>query len=128
MTKIGIVTWLFSCLLIAYLSFGLGLRAGQRVDEQDTKVAKNSVQALLAFNRVQDVRRWEGLLTRGCTRQAIRALDIAQDKETELVAEFFRGKIEPSVAKYIKNRDSGFLEKLKSFKSKYGDRWYEEEC
>ena len=60
--------------------------------------------------------------------QVTKAIDVAEDEDMELLAEFFKGKLDAATIKYVADRDSILVEQLKTFKSKYGKGWSEEEC
>jgi hypothetical protein len=83
---------------------------------------------MLAFNRLQDERRWKSLPRNGCLRQATKSIDVAQDKDAELLAHFLRGNLDKGIVKYINDRDPALIGELKTFKSKYGSSWSEENC
>ena len=106
----------------------LGVREGQRAEFTDAAVKIDSVQAMLAFNRLEDERYWKNLLEKKCFAQAARALDVARDKDTELLAEFLRGKLDRGIVKYINDRDPALIGELRTFKSRYGNSWTEEDC
>ena len=101
---------------------------GQRSMLKGMSVQLDSVQTKLAFNRLLDERHWKDLLAKGCATQAAKALDVAEDKDMELLAEFFNGKLDASAIKYVTDRDTTLAEQLKSYKSKYGRSWSEAEC
>lgn len=118
----------FSCVVVAAIAFAIGESMGQRSMLKGMSVQLDSVQTTLAFNRLLDERHWKDLLAKGCTAQVAKALDVAEDKDMELLAEFFNGKLDASAIKYVTDRDSALAEQLKSYKSKYGRSWSEEEC
>jgi hypothetical protein len=120
--------WILAFILIGALSFGLGVVEGRRAGLSVVRVNVDSVQAMLAFNRLSDERHWEDLLANGCVDQAKKALDVAQDQDTKLLSEFMDGKIDQSTIKYINDRDGKLLGQLKYFRSKYGNSWDEDPC
>ena len=126
------IKWILGCLLIGVASFFVGDSFGQRAMLRafSPEYARqyNGVQAVLAFNRLGDERHWEYLLENGCIAQAKKAIDVAQDKDTELLAEFYRGSLDQSTLKYIRDRDPTLESRLKTFKSKYGNSWTEDAC
>jgi hypothetical protein len=89
----------------------------------------DSVQASLAFNRILDERRWLEMLAKGCTTPVAKALDVALDKEMELLAGYVaNARLDADAIRYISERDPTLLAEVKSFKSKYGRSWSEESC
>lgn len=102
---------------------------GQRSMLGAMSLQLTSVQADLAFNRLIDERHWKTLLANGCEAQATKAIDVSEDQDMELLAEFFlKGKVDAAAIKYVTDRDPTLIAQLKSFKSKYGQGWSEEEC
>ena len=115
--------------MVIVVVFLIGSSVGQRSMIKMMSVELNSVQGMLAFNRLLDERKQQLLLNRGCITQASYAVDIAQDKDMELLSEFFtRGQLDERSLKYIALRDPKLLSELKNFKSKYGNTWVEPEC
>ncbi|MGH6889657.1 MAG: hypothetical protein ACREHF_10745 [Rhizomicrobium sp.] len=128
MTGRSIIAFAIGCVLAGAACFVLGVRETRKSDFTDLNILNDSTQAMLAFNRVQDERHWEHLLKNNCIRQAAKAIDVAQDKDAELLARLLRGQIDKDVLIYIQKRDPAVIGELKTFKSKYGNSWYEEEC
>jgi hypothetical protein len=120
--------WILALILIGALSFGLGFLDGRRAGFSAVGVNVDSVQAMLAFNRLLDERHWGSLLANGCVSQAKKALDVAQDQDTELLSELVQRKVDQRTLKYIGDRDSSLLAQLKYFRSKYGSSWDEAPC
>jgi hypothetical protein len=124
----GVVKWLIACVILAAAAFAAGESMGQRKILSAMNVQLDSVQTSLAFNRLVEERAWKSLLTRGCVDQAVKAIDVAEDMELELLAGFFNGTLDASAIKYVSDRDPLLIGQLKTFKSKYGRSWLEEEC
>jgi hypothetical protein len=124
----GIVKWIIGCSVAAAVFFAIGDSVGQRAMLKGMNVQLDSTQASLAFNRLLDERHWNDLLAKGCVAQAKQALDVAIDKDTELLAGFFKDGLDVAAMKYISDRDPALVEQLKTFKSKYGQSWSEDEC
>jgi hypothetical protein len=120
--------WIVGCVVAAAIAFVVGDSVGQRTMLKGMRVQLDGTQASLAFNRLLDERHWKELLEKGCVAQAAKALDVAEDKDMELLAGFIRGKLDDAAIKYISDRDPGLIEQLKLFKSKYGSTWSEEAC
>lgn len=123
-----IVLWSLVTLFVAVLSFLLGSSTGQRAMLRIFSVRYDGIQAMLAFNRLDDERHWEALLKNGCTAQAMKSLAIAQDQDLELLAGFYKGQLDQDTLNYIQARDPTLLPRLKTFHSKYGNEWTEGPC
>jgi len=127
-TNKSVVKWLTACVVLIAVAFAVGESMGQRKMLAAMNVQLDSAQASLAFNRLVDERAWKSLLSRGCITQATKALDIAEDKDMELLAGLFNGKVDAAAIKYVADRDPLLVGQLKTFKSKYGSSWSEDEC
>jgi hypothetical protein len=110
------------------ISFAVGDSMGQRAMLSAARVGLDGVQASLTYNRLDDERKLKSWLVKGCVQQAQSELDFQVDQDTRLLAEFFKGKLDPSYRKYVSDRDPGLVASLSAFKSKYGVRWEEPEC
>jgi hypothetical protein len=111
------------------LGFLAGTISERRISFGWHRVQLNNVQAMLAFNHLQGDRELKTFLAKGCISPAIELVDIAEDKETELIAGFYVSRqIDGSTLKYMSSRDPEIVEKLKAFKSKYGSSWRNPEC
>jgi putative effector of murein hydrolase len=110
------------------IAFAIGESMGQRSMLAGINAQLDSVQASLIFNRLLDARKLKSLLAKGCIEQAAQAVDVAEDKDMELLAGFVNGKLDASTTKYISDRNPNLLDELKTFKSKYGRSWSETEC
>ena len=124
----GVMMWVFGCIVLAAAAFAVGESMGQRSMLGAMSVQLNSAQTNLAFNRLLDERHWKSLLAKDCVVQVTKAIDVAEDEDMELLAEFFKGKLDAATIKDVTDRDSILVEQLKTFKSKYGKGWSEEEC
>jgi len=124
--KLGILT--IVVLILIGGSFAVGSNFGQRLMLARTTPELNGVQAMLAFNRIQDERHLQSLISRGCTDQAAAFLDYSEDKDMQLLSGFLKGKIDADTLKYVHDRDSNLVDTLKTFKSKYGSSWFEKAC
>ena len=114
--------------ILLAIVFGLGMKIGMNYISGQVDSELNSVQVMLAFNRILDGRQIESLLSRGCSAQALEKTKIAIDQDTKLIASLYKGRLNQKAGTYITNRDPDFLHKLGEFKSKYGDSWQEPEC
>lgn len=110
------------------VAFAVGESLGQHSMIAGMSVQLDGTQAMLAFNRLDDERQLQTLLSKGCVTQAQSQLDYYEDRDTKLLSEFFKGKLDPETRKYVSDRDSKLAESLSSFRSKYGDRWDEPAC
>ena len=124
----SVVKWLIACGAMVAIAFVVGESMGQRKMLSVMSVQLASVQTSLAFNRLANEREWTTLLARGCNAQAAKALDIAEDKDMELLAGLFNEKPDAAAIKYVSDRDPLLLGQLKAFKSKYGSSWSVDEC
>ncbi len=89
----------------------------------------NGTQAMLAFNRLDDERRVQSLLGAGCIPAAQKQLDIDEDQNKGLLAEFFSDRTLPAWARrYVLERDPNLAKNLATFKSKYGNVWEQPDC
>jgi hypothetical protein len=127
-SKQRIMVVVLVCGFAVAAAFAIGKSLGQRSMLAAMNVQLDSVQATLAFNRLLDERQLKSLLARGCIEQVAKAIDVAEDKDMELLAGFFNGKIDASAKKYVLDRDPNLVNELKTFKSKYGRSWSEMEC
>lgn len=123
-------TWFVAigCALAVVISFAIGERQGQRSMLAAARVDLNGVQAMLAFNRLQDERELQLMLSKGCVDQARSMIGYNEDQNMQLLAGFVKGKLNPEDVKYITDRDPKLLSSLNTFKSKYGARWEVPEC
>jgi hypothetical protein len=115
-------------LVLIACAFAVGASFGQRTMLARATPELNGVQAMLAFNRIQDQRHLQSLLSQGCTDQAAAFIDYTKDKDMALLAGFLKGKIDADTLKYVSDRDPNLVEELKTFKSKYGTSWMEKAC
>ena len=125
-SKLGILT--IVVLILIGAAFAVGSNFGQRLMLTRTTPELNGVQAMLAFNRIQDERHLQSLISRGCTDQAVAFLDYSEDKDMQLLSGFLNGKIDAGTLKYVRDRDSNLVDTLKTFKSKYESSWFEKAC
>lgn len=109
-------------------TFAVGARHGQQAMFRRATAELNGVQAMLAFNRIQDERHVRQLISQGCTDQAAEFVDYTNDQNMELLSGFVKRKIDSDTLKYLADRDPGILEELKTFKSRYGSSWMEKPC
>jgi hypothetical protein len=114
--------------ILLVCAFLIGEKLGQRAMLRRATVELNGVQAMLAFNRVQDERHVQELMSQGCTAQAEEFIGYTNDKNMELLSGFVQGRIDSGTLKYIADRDSRILVELKTFKSRYGNAWMEKPC
>ena len=130
MQRSRIKTWIgaIGCVLAIVISFAIGDSLGQRSMLAVARVDLNSVQAMLAFNRLQDERELQLMLSKGCVAQVQSLLSYDEDQDMQLLAGFVKGKLNPEDVKYIADRDPKLLSSLSTFKSKYGSRWEIPEC
>ena len=111
------------------VAFLVGDSVGQRSMLSVMRTQLDSIQGVMAFNRLLDERKLQMLLARGCVTQSSYVVDVAQDKDMELLSGFFmHGQLDAPAIKYIADRDPKLLGELKTFKSKYGNSWAEPEC
>src|SRR5579872_3245663 len=96
-----VIKWILGCVLVAVISFLIGSSLGQRAMLGRLNQQLDSVQASLAFNRLLDERHWGDLLSKGCVAQVEKAVDVAADKDMELLAGFIDGKVDAATIKYI---------------------------
>lgn len=117
---------LFVALMAA--SYALGLSVGERKAFAQATVLMNGAQADLAYNRIVDERKMVLILSKGCMSQLQDKLAVNVDQGTALLAEFFKGQLDPDSIKYISDCDPELVKSLATFKSKYGDSWVEKAC
>jgi len=117
-----------ACVLALAIIWVVALRVAYKLTSRRFDQVLIGVQANLAFNRLIDDRRMAFLLSKGCIDQAKRHVDINQDQDTELLAEFYKTGLPPEAIQYINLRDSKLLSTLGTFKSRYGMRWTEKVC
>ena len=111
-------------LVIAIASFRFGVRTERRQLNQ----ALYSTQAMLWFNHLLQFREIEDHLAKGCAPEALEATRIAIDQEMQLLADFHNNSGDPSVDKYISDRDPRLLSQLGGFKGKYVGTWPKPRC
>jgi len=124
--KAGLVA--LGIVIVIVASFVGGLYVGERWAIANLSVELDSTQAMLAFNRILVERRMQSLLTKGCMDAAMKEMEIDEDQDTRLLAEFFQGKLTPWTRKYVSDRDPDLVKTLSTFKSKYGDMWQQPDC
>ena len=110
------------------VAYALGWRMGERKAFAQSQILMNGAQADLLFNRIVDEREMVSMLSKGCIPQTRRHLSIDVDQDTALLAEFYRGPLDPQSVSYIVEHDPGLLKSLATFKSKYGKSWMEAAC
>lgn len=104
-------------------AFAIGESVGQRRMLSVANSQLTGVQAMLAFNRLLDDRELKSLLASGCVAQAVLSVDIANDKDMQILADFFKGPLDPDARSYVMARDPKLIGELATFKSKYGQKW-----
>lgn len=114
--------------VLVVIAFAIGNSFGQRSMLKAFSLQYDDVQAMLAYNQLDDDRQLQVLLSKGCVTQAQRYLDFYEDRETRLLSEFFKGKLDLETIKYVTDRDPKLVASLSTFKSKYGSRWDEPDC
>ena len=110
------------------IGYWIGMDHSMKFLSRQLVIELNSNQAMLEYDRIQDARKINLLLSRGCVSEALAKTDITVDMNTTLLADQFKGKLNPSVSKYISDSDPDLLRSLNGFKSKYGGSWPEKEC
>lgn len=70
----------------------------------------------------------QSLLSKGCSEAALKEMNIDEDQDTELLAEFFKGKLPAWTRKYVSDRGPDLVKTLSTFKSKYGSTWEQPDC
>lgn len=124
--KVALVALYVVSVLIAFLS-GVTLSYKQSTEVFASGLAET--QAMLWFNHLQQFREIESdLEMKGCEKIALEKTKIAIDGELKLLSSFHREYPDSTINKYISDRDSELLDKLKNFKSKYGDSWTIPQC
>ncbi len=119
----------FGVVATAGLCFLAGLYVGGRSAIRALGYELNGTQAMLAFNRLDDERRVQSLLGAGCIPAAQKQLDIDEDQNKALLAEFFSDRTLPAWARrYVLERDPNLAKNLATFKSKYGNVWEQPDC
>lgn len=114
--------------ILVVVAFAVGDSLGQRSMLKAFGPQYDGVQAMLAYNQLDDDRRLQALLSKGCVAQAQSFLDFYEDRETRLLSEFFKGDLDRGTIKYVTDRDPKLVASLSTFKSKYGSRWDEPDC
>lgn len=118
---------LVAVLLLA-CAFAIGMRFERRTMYQQATAELNGVQAMLAFNRMQDERHVRELLSQGCATQAAELLDYLTDQDMGVLSDVIKRRIDSDTSKYLTDRDPKILVELMTFKSKYGTAWMEKPC
>ncbi len=109
-------------------AFAVGAGFGQRTMLRRATVELNGVQAMLAFNRIQDERHVRGLISQDCRDQAVEFIDYTNDQNMEVLSDLVKKGIDADTLKYLADREPAILTELKTFKSKYGKSWMEKPC
>lgn len=120
------VTVFITIILIAGMAIGVRYLQDQTRAERNASL--DSVQIMLAFNRILEARQLESLLAKNCVAQALKKIDIGIDQNTKLIRELSKKALSTDVSEYITDRDPDFILKLDEFNSKYGDSWEEPDC
>ncbi|HEY1707239.1 MAG TPA: hypothetical protein VGG10_03170 [Rhizomicrobium sp.] len=115
------------CLICGILLFVAGDSVGERTAYRKFAVGLSSVQAMLAFNRLEDERNWRSLLAKNCLSQLATELDANQNEEMMELAQF-EDRIDAGTIKYIDARAPGLRSQLRTFKNKNSNGWSEAQC
>jgi hypothetical protein len=118
------LVWIISVLIALGAGWALGRHSMRVAATQDLR----SIQAILAYNRIDEERRLARLIARGCISQAAEEIDFSSDKDQELLAHYLQEGVTAHAEKYISDRDPQLLGQLRSFKSKYGNVRAEKAC
>jgi len=118
----------FAAVVAAALSFVIGDSFGQRSMLRQAHVQVEGIQAMLLVDRIVEERKIKSLLMRGCTKEAITAVDINENSDLKLLASYLAKELDQGTIDYINHHDPNMLNELKTFKSKYGDKWPVVEC
>ena len=125
MKRIAIgVFFSLSLVAAAAIGFAVGSRSMRRYAGSEL----DATQASLAFNHLQRYQELESDLQNGCAKEAMFKADVSVDQELALLASFFSRNQPAWVIEYVSIRDPTLLNRLKTFKSKYGTRWSEPKC
>jgi hypothetical protein len=117
-----------SFLVAIALSLAAGESLGQRSMLKGLKIQLDGVQAMLLADRIIEERKLKSLLARGCTTDALNAVNITENSDMKLLAEFVGANLDQPSLQYISSRSPGFLDEVKSFKSSYRVSWSEVTC
>ncbi|MGH8213558.1 MAG: hypothetical protein ACREPP_10070 [Rhodanobacteraceae bacterium] len=115
-------------LLTAVIALVIGIRLGARSQFRQSAKELDSVQAMMAFNRISDERNMQHLLSKGCIDQAKQWVDFYYDVNMRILADKYRIGITPDVTDYINKRDPDILNSLSEFKSKFRSSWVQKAC
>ena len=118
----------FGIAALVLLSFVIGESIGQRSMRRPFSIQLDGVQAMLLIDRIVEERKIKSLLARGCASEAMTVVDINENSDLKLLAEFVNGKLDHPTLAYITRQDPNILEELGTFKSKYGSTWQEPDC
>ena len=110
------------------LAFILGEILGQRSSVKQMRINLDGMQAMLLTDQIVEKRKVRSLLAGGCPTEAQEELNITENVEMKLLAEFVDGKLDRSSLEYINSRDPNILDELKTFKSKYPSKRPEVSC
>ncbi len=114
--------------ILLVCAFAVGVSFAQRTMLRRATAELNGVQAMLAFNRIQDERHIRELISKGCTEQATEFIDYTNDQNMGVLSDVVKKRIDADTLKYLSDREPGILGELKTFKSKYGTSWMEKPC
>jgi hypothetical protein len=105
------------------LGFAIGTSVGERTMLSVSNVQLEGVQAMLNFNHLDEERRLQSLLAKGCVDASSKEVDIQINLDKEVIADLLRRATDSDAIKYISDRDPKLIDELKSFKNKYGKSW-----
>ena len=114
--------------IAAFIALGAGWVLGRYSMHIGVAEDFRSVQAMLAYNRIDEERRLARLIAKGCISQAAEEIDFSNDKDMEMLSHYLQKRITAQAQKYISDRDPELLGQLRSSKNKYGNVRAEKAC
>jgi hypothetical protein len=110
------------------VGWALGRHSMRVAINQEVNRDLRSVQATLAYNRIDEGKRLARLIDSGCLSQATEEINFSNDKDMELLSHYIQEGITADAEKYISDRDPQLFGQLRGYKSKYGNVRAEKTC
>lgn len=83
-----------AAVILLACAFAIGMRFERRSVYRQATAELNGVQAMLAFNRLQDERHVRELLSQGCASQAAEFVDYLTDQNMGVLSDVIKRKVD----------------------------------
>jgi hypothetical protein len=117
-----------AAVLVGFVSYRFGLRAGAAQSKEAFGPVLASVQADLGLSKLQRLRALEADLARGCSKEALAKIRFDIDSQLYVLASLYRDHKGTWVVEELAKRDPTIASQLEGFKSQFGNSWTEPKC